>query len=86
VRGGEVRAVGDLELTPPAGPERLVALWCRRQPELSLAQLASLVGGPALVSRPYLATRDVMRVQQAVQRLAPDEWHARVVELDHQAA
>ena len=72
--------------TPPAGPERLFAVWTRQPLSLRLDQLHSLVerkneDSPA--SRPYVATRDMKRVQQSVQQLRPEDWHAVVLELDH---
>ena len=76
----------DVEMTPPAGRERLFAVWTRQPLSLRLDQLHSLVeprerGFPA--SRPYVATRDMKRVQQSVQQLRPEDWHAVVLELDH---
>jgi serine/threonine-protein kinase len=77
--------VVDVELTTPAGRERLVAVWTRRPLPLRLEQLASLVeGGDLPGSRPYRATRDMRRVQQSVRHLKPDDWHAVVLELDHE--
>jgi serine/threonine-protein kinase len=77
----------DVELTPPAGDERLIALWSRGplplRPE-ELVSLATADAGP--VSRPYRATRDMVRVQEAVGALDPQDWAAEVLELDHQAA
>jgi serine/threonine protein kinase len=76
----------DVEMTPPAGPERLIAVWTRQPLSLRLDQLHSLVkreNGDSRASRPYVATRDMKRVQQSVQRLKPEDWHAVVLELDH---
>ena len=78
----------DVEMTPPAGRERLFAVWTRQPLPLGLDQLHSLVERRAvesLASRPYLATRDMKRVQQSVLQLRPDDWHAVVLELDHGA-
>jgi hypothetical protein len=76
----------DVEMTPPAGKERPFAVWTRQPLPLRLDELHSLVqrqsaGSPA--SRPYMATRDMKRVQQSVQKLRPEDWHAVVLELDH---
>jgi serine/threonine protein kinase len=76
----------DVEMTSPTGRERLFAVWTRQPLSLRLDQLHSLVkrkneDSPA--SRPYVATRDMKRVQQSVQQLQPDDWHAVVLELDH---
>ena len=76
----------DVEMTPPVGRERLLAVWTIRPLALRLDQLHSLVEGKdekPRASRPYVATRDMKRVQQSVQQLRPEEWHAVVLELDH---
>ena len=78
----------DVELTLPAGPERLFAVWTRQPLSLRLDQLHSLVkrkneDSPA--SRPYVATRDMKRVQQSVQQLRAKDWQAVVLELDHES-
>jgi hypothetical protein len=76
--------VVDVELTPPAGRERLVAVWTRRPLPLRLEKLPSLVeGGDLPGSRPYRATRDMRRVQQSLEGLDRQDWHAVVLELDH---
>jgi serine/threonine protein kinase len=66
----------DVEMTPPAGRERLFAVWTRQS-------LVEPNTGASPVSRPYRATRDMKRVQQSVQQLPPEDWHAVVVELNH---
>ena len=66
-------------MTPPAGRERLFAVWTRQPLSLRLDQLHSLVerkNGDSPASRPYVATRDMKRVQQSVQQLRPEDWHA----------
>jgi serine/threonine protein kinase len=70
----------DVEMTPPAGRERLFAVWSGRP--LGLDQLASLAdqGGP---SAPYRATRDMRRVQESVMQLKHNDWRSAVLELDH---
>jgi hypothetical protein len=76
--------VVDVEMTPPAGRERLIAVWTRRPLPLRLEQLPSLVeGGDLPGSRPYRATRDMRRVQQALEGLHREDRHAVVLELDH---
>jgi serine/threonine protein kinase len=78
-----VRVV-DVEMTPPAGRERLFAVWSRRPLPLRLDELHSLAaGGEAGCSRAYLATRDMKRVQESVGGLAPEDWRAAVLELEH---
>lgn len=69
----------DVELTPPAGRERLFALWTRLPLPLVLSDLRSL----AEQSASYQATRDMVRVQQSIHQLSPEDRHAVVLELDH---
>jgi hypothetical protein len=78
--------VHELELTPPDGRERLLAVWSRMPLPLRLDRLTSLVepkGKKSPVSRPYVATRDIKRIQQSVQELPPQDWQAVVLDLDH---
>jgi tRNA A-37 threonylcarbamoyl transferase component Bud32 len=76
--------VTDVALTPPAGDERLVAVWSRGP--LSLEKALELTRGDQdAVSPPYRATRDMERVQASVQQLRPEDWHAVVLELGHDA-
>jgi len=78
--------VVDGGMMPPAGHERLIAVWTRQSLPLGLDQLHSLVeqrGGEYPASRPYIATRDMKRVQQSVQQLRLEDWHAVVLGLDH---
>ncbi len=74
--------VTDVALTPPAGNERLFAVWSRVP--LPLEQAVELArGGKENVSASYRATRNMERVQQSVQQLKREDWHAVVLELDH---
>lgn len=74
----------DVELTPPAGNERLFAVWTRKPLPLRLEELRSLVEQGDLPGRgPYQATRDMVRVQQSIQKLPSNDRHAVVLELDH---
>jgi serine/threonine protein kinase len=76
----------DVEMTPPAGRERLFAVWSRQPLSLRIDQLHSLVerrNGDSPTSRPYVATRDMKRVQQSIQQFPPEDWHAVVIELQH---
>ena len=75
----------DVEMTPPAGRERLFAVWTRMPLPLALDRLQSLVeptGKKSLASRPYVATRDMKRVRQSIEQLRPEDWHAVVLELE----
>jgi serine/threonine protein kinase len=73
--------VTDVALTPPAGNERLFAVWSRIP--LSLEKVVELTRRDASVSPSYRATRGMERVQESVQRLRREDWHAVVLELDH---
>ena len=73
-------------MTPPAGPAHLFAVWTRQPLSLRLDQLHGLVerkNGDAPTSRPYVATRDMKRVQKSVQQFLPKDWHVVVLGLDH---
>jgi hypothetical protein len=77
--------IAGIELTPPAGDERLFAVWSRRPLPLDREQLLSVAeGGKPSQPRPYCATRDLKRVKESVQHLGPLDWHAVVIEMDHQ--
>jgi hypothetical protein len=76
--------VMDLELVPPAGRERLFAVWSREPLPLPLEELHSLVERGGLHgSRPYRASRDLVRVQGAVRQAPPGECRVAVLELEH---
>jgi hypothetical protein len=62
-------------LTPPAGRERLYAVWS--QAPLSRERLTDL-------GRPGVATRDMEKMQDAVDALPPEDWHAVLLVLDHE--
>jgi serine/threonine-protein kinase len=84
VEPGRRVPVLDVELTPPAGRERLFALWTRDPLPLGPDDLARVAeGGELGVSEPYRATRDMARIQELVGRLGPSDWQAAVLELDH---
>jgi serine/threonine protein kinase len=73
--------VPDVALAPPAGNERLFAVWSRAP--LSLEKAVGLTKSDAALSPSYRATRDMERVQESVERLRREDWHAVVLELDH---
>jgi Domain of unknown function (DUF4384) len=71
-----------VEMTLPAGHEPLFAVWTREPMALRLDRLRSLIerqNGDPSVSRPYVATRNMKRVQQSVQQLRPEDWRAVVL-------
>jgi serine/threonine protein kinase len=87
VRANQTLQVMDVELTPPAGRERLFAVWSRQPLPLRLERLHCLVeskGKRTPTSRSYIATRDMKRVQQSVEGLPPEDWKAVSVELEHE--
>jgi hypothetical protein len=79
LRPGRALTVPDVELTPPAGRERLLAVWLRTP--LALADLLGPeAGGPAdLVSPGYRSTRQLERLQEALLRLPAGSWQAVVL-------
>jgi serine/threonine protein kinase len=77
--------VHDIELMPPAGRERLFALWTREPLALRPEELLGLAERREYaVSGPSRATRDMARVQHSLLQLAPGSWDAAVLELNHQ--
>src|SRR5262249_61703238 len=78
--------IGEVLAKPPAGSERLFAVWSRGPLPLSLAEVARQVAGEALVSPAYRATRNLVLVEESVQRLPGEDWRAAVVELEHRTA
>jgi hypothetical protein len=78
--------IGDVLVTPPAGSERVFAVWSREVLPLSLAELARQAAGEVPVSRAYRATRNLVLVEHAVQRLSGEDWQVAVVELEHRTA
>ncbi len=84
VEGNEVLHLRDVELTPPAGKERLFALWTREPLPLRLEELRGLAGqGGGPWSSAYQATRDMARVRRSLEQLPPAGRHVVVLELDH---
>jgi hypothetical protein len=76
--------LADAELTLPAGRERVVAVWTRRPWTLRLEELHSLLDQNEVPGAgAYRATRDMVRVQQSLQQLGPEDRQVVVLELDH---
>jgi hypothetical protein len=61
------------------------AVWSRVPLPLSLAEVAQQASGEAPVSPAYRATRNLVLVEESVQRLPGEDWRAAVVELEHRA-
>jgi serine/threonine protein kinase len=76
--------VTEVVMTPPAGDERLFAVWSRMPLPLETAVKLTR-GDNEAVSPLYRATRDMERVQESVRRLRREDWHAAVLRLDHVA-
>jgi hypothetical protein len=68
--------VASVVLTPPAGQERLYAVWSRVP--LPRERLAGL-------TREGVTMRDMVRVQEAVEELRPEDWQAVLLVLEHRA-
>jgi tRNA A-37 threonylcarbamoyl transferase component Bud32 len=84
VPGNRRVVIGEVLAKPPAGRERVFAVWSREKLPLSLAELARQASPEARVSSAYRATRNLVLVGQSVQRLRGEDWQAVVVELGHQ--
>jgi hypothetical protein len=86
IEPGRPLHVLDVEMTPPTGVERLFAVWAREPLSLRLDEVHSLVeSGEAAAPAPYRATRDMVRIQEAVRRLDPADWCVAVLEVEHRA-
>jgi tRNA A-37 threonylcarbamoyl transferase component Bud32 len=83
VPGKQPVVIGEVLAKPPAGCERVFAVWSRVPLPLSLAEVAQQASGEAPVSPAYRATRNLVLVEQSVQRLPKENWQAAVVELEH---
>jgi hypothetical protein len=84
VTGDRPLHILDVELTPPAGQERVFALWTREPLALRREELLGLAEeGKLPVSGPYRATRDMARVGESVRRLRPEDWSVVVLNLCH---
>jgi hypothetical protein len=66
VRERETVPIAQVVMAPPAGRERLYAVWSRPPLAAPAAQL-----------------RDMKRVEDRLDGLRPEDWHAVLLELDH---
>jgi hypothetical protein len=78
--------IGDVRAQPPAGSERLFAVWSRGPLQVSLADVASQAVGETPVSPAYRATRNLVLMVDSVQRLPSEEWRAAVLVLEHRTS
>jgi serine/threonine protein kinase len=85
VEAGHPLHVLDVELEPPAGRERLVAVWSGEPLPLLAEQLHGLADRGVSGSRPYLASRDMVRLQEAVRQMRQGDCLSVVLELEHGA-
>jgi len=83
VRAGQPLHVLDAVLEPPAGRERLFAVWTRQPLPLSPGQLHGLAEGQESGPRSYHATRDLKKVKEAVRQEPSGERRVVAVELEH---
>jgi serine/threonine-protein kinase len=77
--------VVDVEMAPPAGPERICAVWSKAPLTLRLEQLLSIAERSPASTRPYQSTRDMKRVQRELAAMPHEAWNTAVVELNHVA-
>jgi serine/threonine protein kinase len=84
IQAGRPLQVMNVEVTPPAGSERLFAVWTRELLPLRLDEVHDLVeSGSTPASAAYRATRDMVRIEEAVQQLRPHDWCAAVLKIEH---
>jgi serine/threonine protein kinase len=81
VAAGRAVRINDLVLAPPAGRERLFAVWSSRPLPVSERELLSLTEGEG--SKASRSTRDIVRVRHAVD-VSAEECRAVVLELEHE--
>jgi hypothetical protein len=73
-------------MEPPAGRERLFAVWTSRPLVLQAEQMKQVVEkGELPPSGQYQATRNMAKVKKVVAELRPDERQVRVLEVDHES-
>ncbi len=74
----------DVVMEPPVGRERLFAVWTSRPLSLALEQLQAVAAKGAIpASGQYRATRNMVRVKQAVEGLLPEGRQVAVLVVDH---
>jgi hypothetical protein len=74
--------IDDLVLAPPAGRERMLAVWSSRPLPVSARELHSLTEGEE-GSRASRSSRDIVRVRRAVEEAEPTDCRVVVLELEH---
>jgi hypothetical protein len=85
VQAGQVVRIDDLVLDPPAGLERMLAVWSSAPLPVSECGLRGLADGKAEEgSRAQRSSRDIVRVRRAVEEAGAAECRAVVLELGHE--
>jgi hypothetical protein len=84
VEAGRAVRVDDLVLDPPAGRERMLAVWSSRPLPVSVKELRGLVEGKGEGSRACQSSRDILRVRQAVAEAGAAECRVVVLELEQE--
>jgi serine/threonine protein kinase len=74
--------VARIQVSPPAGSERLVAVWARLPMALGLDELLRVADGGA-GGADARATRGLMAVRRRLAELPPTDWSVDAVELNH---
>src|SRR5262249_29262231 len=82
LRAGQwLQVVGDVQLVPPTGRERIFAVWTRTPLPVTPEQLRALAGEEP-PGHAYQATRNMAKVKRLVQQLPPAERRGTVREGD----
>ncbi len=83
----ETIVICDLVLAPPAGQERILAIWSKTSRPVRQEELESFVGRQTRVMpRPYYATRDIVSLEKALHGLPNEDWAVVALELDHHSS
>ena len=80
---------GEIEVRPPEGPERIIAIWTRHRPGLAPEELyRRVMSGEAVPSdaETYCSTRQLVYVSRKLRDLDPADATWRLVEIDHKRA
>lgn len=84
IKVGSKLLITGLMMEAPSGRERLVGLWSRTPRPVNLQELPSLLDEDSEGrSRPYRATRDIVRMQQNTKHYSEEDFQCTVLELEH---
>jgi serine/threonine protein kinase len=85
VEAGQAVRCDELVLFPPAGRERMFAVWSSRPLPVSTKELLALAEGKGGEgSRASRSSRDIARVRRAVEEAGPAECGVVMLELEHE--